>query len=102
MSEILPNRIPPKTIDIVPKPEVSITVLTDIVIYTDGSAIDNLGSRGYGVVMQPDDKTIELSQGYLHTTNNRMEMMAVITALEELRESESQITIVKDSKYVIE
>jgi ribonuclease HI len=76
-----------------------------ITVYTDGSALGNPGPGGYGVVIQTanDGKTHELSQGYQQTTNNRMEMMAVITALETLSKDnpKATITIHSDSQYVI-
>jgi ribonuclease HI len=73
-----------------------------ITVYTDGSALGNPGPGGYGVVIQVDGKTHEFSQGYQHTTNNRMEMMAVITALENLRDNpKATIKVHSDSQYVI-
>ncbi|MCP3931979.1 MAG: ribonuclease HI [Bacteroidetes bacterium] len=74
----------------------------NITIYTDGSAIGNPRTGGYGIVMIKDGETIELSQGYRHTTNNRMEMMAVITVLEQLEDkTDRPIKIFSDSKYVL-
>ncbi len=72
-----------------------------ITIYTDGSAIGNPGPGGYGAIIIKDDETVELAQGFLHTTNNRMEMMAVITALETLEKTTSSIKIFSDSQYTI-
>jgi ribonuclease HI len=74
-----------------------------ITVYTDGSALGNPGPGGYGVVIQTaNDETLEFSQGYQHTTNNRMEMMGVITALENLKSNpKAAITIHSDSQYVI-
>jgi ribonuclease HI len=72
-----------------------------IIIFTDGSALGNPGPGGYGVVMITDGKTFELSQGYKYTTNNRMEMMAVINALEELAPTDRPIEIFSDSQYTI-
>ena len=75
----------------------------EIHIYTDGSAIGNPGPGGYGVVLMMDGKTMELSQGFSHTTNNRMEMLAVITALEKIPEPHRTRNVVvhSDSQYTI-
>ena len=73
-----------------------------ITIYTDGSALNNPGPGGYGIVMQmTNGRTLEMSQGYRHTTNNRMEMLAVITALENIEDHDSPVTIHSDSQYTI-
>lgn len=72
-----------------------------LVIYTDGSARGNPGPGGYGVVMQWGGVRKELSQGFSHTTNNRMELMAVIAALEALNRPGLNITIYSDSQYVV-
>lgn len=74
----------------------------DITIYTDGSALENPGPGGYGVVMLSGPYRKELSQGYRLTTNNRMELMAVCVALESLRFAGSNVTLYSDSKYVVE
>jgi len=72
-----------------------------ITIYTDGAARGNPGPGGYGVVLQaPGGQRKELSAGYRLTTNNRMELMAVIVALEALKIPNSQVTIYTDSRYV--
>ena len=71
-------------------------------IYTDGSSRGNPGPGGYGIVMLYKDKRKELSQGYRLTTNNRMELTAVIKALEALKNNKIEITIYSDSKYVVE
>ena len=73
-----------------------------IKIYTDGAARGNPGRGGYGVVLIWGKVKKELSQGYLHTTNNRMELMAVIAALEALKKENLQIDIYSDSKYVVQ
>ena len=73
-----------------------------IEIYTDGSAKGNPGNGGYGVVMRFNGKEKELSQGYRMTTNNRMELMAVIVALESLKTNKHPVKIYSDSKYVID
>lgn len=73
-----------------------------ITIFTDGAASGNPGPGGYGVLLQSDTHQKELSQGYRLTTNNRMELLAVIVALEQLRVEPSEATIYSDSKYVCE
>lgn len=72
-----------------------------IQIYTDGGCIDNPGPGGYGVVIIDGDNQVELSQGFKLTTNNRMELLACIAALEYIRER-SDITLFSDSKYVVD
>ncbi len=71
-----------------------------ITVYTDGAARGNPGPGGYGVVLKHKDRRKEISAGYRLTTNNRMELLAVIVALEKLKISQSQVTIYTDSKYV--
>lgn len=73
-----------------------------IIAYTDGSSLGNPGPGGYGAILMDTEKMIkkEISQGYRMTTNNRMELMAVIAALEKLKKSKTEITIYTDSKYV--
>ena len=73
-----------------------------IKIYTDGAARGNPGRGGYGAVLIWGNVKKELSQGYTHTTNNRMELMAVIAALEALKKTDLQIDIYSDSKYVVQ
>ncbi len=70
-------------------------------IYTDGSSRGNPGPGGYGVVLIWGNIQKELSQGYRFTTNNRMELMAVIAALEALKKNELELTIFSDSSYVV-
>jgi len=70
-------------------------------IYTDGAARGNPGPGGYGVVLKFQDYTKELSQGYKKTTNNRMELLAVIVALEALKIAPLEVTIYSDSQYVV-
>ena len=71
-------------------------------IYTDGSSIGNPGPGGYGIVMLTEDGKYkkEFSQGFKITTNNRMELLAVIIGLENLKYKNSNVTIFTDSKYV--
>ena len=73
-----------------------------IVIYTDGSALGNPGPGGYGVLMLYKNQKKEISQGYRLTTNNRMELLAIIAALESLKVSDRDVMIYSDSKYVID
>lgn len=73
-----------------------------IEIFTDGSARGNPGPGGYGVLLRFNGKEKILSEGFRKTTNNRMELLAVITALETLKTDEYPVTIYSDSKYVID
>jgi ribonuclease HI len=71
-------------------------------IYTDGASRGNPGPGGYGIVMISGDHRKEFSQGFKYTTNNRMELMSVIVALEMLKKEGSEVTIYSDSKYVVD
>lgn len=71
-------------------------------IYTDGAARGNPGKGGYGVVLKWGPVRKELSAGYRYTTNNRMELLAVIVALESLTKQGLNIRITTDSKYVVD
>lgn len=71
-----------------------------ITVYTDGAASGNPGPGGYGVVLLSGHHRKELSGGFRLTTNNRMELLAVIIALETLRHQGSDVTIYTDSRYV--
>ena len=73
----------------------------NITIYTDGSSRGNPGPGGYGAILMYGDKKKELSQGYRRTTNNRMELMGVIAALEALKKTGLDITIYTDSQYIV-
>lgn len=73
-----------------------------IEIYTDGSAKGNPGPGGYGIVLRFGEKEKEISQGYRHTTNNRMELLAIIVALESLKTNSIPIEVYSDSKYVLD
>lgn len=77
-----------------------IMAVTKITIYTDGAARGNPGPGGYGVVLLSGKHRKELSQGYRLTTNNRMELLAVIVALEALKVPGSDVVVYTDSKYV--
>ncbi len=71
-----------------------------ITIYTDGAARGNPGPGGYGIVLLSGKYRKEISEGFKLTTNNRMELLAVIVALETLKIPGSEVTIYTDSKYV--
>ena len=71
-----------------------------VTIYTDGACIGNPGPGGYGVVILYQDHRRELSGGYRKTTNNRMEIMATIVALEALKER-CRVTLYSDSQYLV-
>ncbi|WP_375584761.1 ribonuclease HI [Cyclobacterium xiamenense] len=73
-----------------------------IKIYTDGSSRGNPGPGGYGVVLLYKDLRKELAEGFRLTTNNRMELLAVIRGLEALKVEGLPITIYSDSKYVVD
>ena len=76
----------------------------DIIVYTDGSSRGNPGPGGYGIVMQKfgTDYLKEFSEGFRKTTNNRMELLAVIIALEKIKKEKQHVHIYTDSKYVSE
>lgn len=78
--------------------------MKDIHIYTDGSALGNPGPGGYGIIIEWVGKnyTKEYSRGFRHTTNNRMELLAIIEGLELLRKHPLEVTVFSDSKYVVE
>lgn len=71
-------------------------------IYTDGASRGNPGPGGYGILLKWGEKMKEISAGYRMTTNNRMELLAVIVALESLTRDGVNITIYSDSKYVVD
>jgi len=71
-------------------------------IYTDGAASGNPGPGGYGAVMLYKGHRKEFSEGFKHTTNNRMELLAVIVALEQLKKEKCHVTVFSDSKYVVD
>ncbi len=73
-----------------------------LIVYTDGASRGNPGRGGYGIVLQWGTVRKELSQGFKLTTNNRMELLAVIVALEALTREGLEITVYSDSKYVID
>ncbi len=72
-----------------------------IIIYTDGSSRGNPGPGGYGALLMFGQHKKELSQGYRRTTNNRMELMGVIVALESITNKELPVIVYTDSKYIV-
>lgn len=72
----------------------------EITIYTDGASSGNPGSGGYGVVLISGRHRLEKSEGFRLTTNNRMELLAVITGLEALKIPGSNVVVYTDSRYV--
>ncbi len=77
-------------------------MIATIEIFTDGAAKGNPGNGGYGALLRFNGKIKELSQGYRKTTNNRMELLAVIVALESLKTNQYPVVVYSDSKYVID
>src|SRR5574343_698057 len=75
--------------------------MKEIQLYTDGSSRGNPGPGGYGVVLLYGSHRKELSQGYRHTTNNRMELLAVIRGLEAIKNRELPVCVYSDSQYVV-
>lgn len=72
-----------------------------IFLFTDGAASGNPGPGGYGVVLKCGDARKEISGGYARTTNNRMELMAVIIGLEAIRWEKAEVEVWSDSTYVV-
>ncbi|MFY7963761.1 MAG: ribonuclease HI [Chitinophagaceae bacterium] len=75
--------------------------MNELHIYSDGASRGNPGPGGYGIVMIWGDKRKEISAGYRLTTNNRMELLAVIVALQNLTKKNIPLTIFTDSQYVV-
>ncbi|MGH7237643.1 MAG: ribonuclease HI [Candidatus Saccharimonadales bacterium] len=73
-----------------------------IEIFTDGASSGNPGPGGYGAILRSGKHYKELSEGFRKTTNNRMELLAVIKALEALKSPNQEVTLYSDSKYVID
>lgn len=73
-----------------------------ITIHTDGAASGNPGPGGFGAVLEAGKHRKELWGGFRRTTNNRMELLAVIVALEALKGDGHDVTVVSDSKYVVD
>ena len=80
----------------------SFKIVSLIEIYTDGSSRGNPGPGGYGIVFSYNGNEKEISEGFRKTTNNRMELLAVIVALESLKTTKIPVKIYSDSKYVID
>lgn len=76
--------------------------INSIEIYTDGSSRGNPGPGGYGVVLKFNGAVKELAQGFRLTTNNRMELLAVIEGLRALKNTQYPVRVFSDSKYVID
>ena len=71
-------------------------------VYTDGAAKGNPGKGGYGIVLISGEHRKELKQGFRLTTNNRMELLAVIVALESIKNHALSVFVYSDSKYVVD
>ena len=76
--------------------------MAKITIYTDGAAKGNPGNGGYGIVMMSGKHKKEISEGFRNTTNNRMELLSVIVALEQIKVPNSEVEVISDSKYVVD
>lgn len=74
----------------------------EVIIYTDGGASGNPGKGGYGAILMYGRHKKELSGAFRVTTNNRMELLAVITSLEAITKPDQLVCIVSDSKYVVD
>ena len=75
--------------------------MKQIQLFTDGACSGNPGPGGYGALLKYGDHTRELSGGFRNTTNNRMELMAIIEGLSRLSEP-CRVTVVTDSRYVVD
>jgi ribonuclease HI len=73
-----------------------------VIIYSDGAAKGNPGNGGYGIVLISGKHRKEISEGFRLTTNNRMELLAVIIGLESLKSKKESVTVYSDSKYVVD
>jgi ribonuclease HI len=73
-----------------------------IYIYTDGSSRGNPGPGGFGIILKSGQHYKEISQGFRKTTNNRMELLSVIVALECIKQEGQEVVITSDSKYVVD
>ncbi len=76
--------------------------MAEIIMYTDGSSRGNPGSGGYGTILMFGEHVKELSQGFRKTTNNRMELLAVIAGLKAIKNPEIPVKVYSDSKYVVQ
>jgi ribonuclease HI len=75
--------------------------MAEVTIYTDGSSRGNPGPGGYGLIMMSGQHRKEFSEGFKYTTNNRMELLAVIKGIELLKGEGHKVTIYSDSQYVV-
>ena len=75
-------------------------MVNEVIIYTDGACSGNPGPGGYGVVLMSGTHRKEISEGFRLTTNNRMELLAVIKGLEALRKKGTSVKLFTDSQYV--
>lgn len=73
-----------------------------IELYTDGASSGNPGPGGYGIILRLGQHYKELSGGYRKTTNNRMELLAVIIGLEAIKKQGQEVVVYSDSKYIID
>ncbi len=73
-----------------------------VTIYTDGAAKGNPGNGGFGTLLVAGENNKSISQGYRLTTNNRMELLAVIVGLRALKKPNTEVLVVSDSKYVVD
>ena len=73
-----------------------------IELYTDGASSGNPGPGGYGAILRSGKHYKELSAGYRKTTNNRMELLAVIEGLESIKKTGQEVMVYSDSKYIID
>ena len=73
-------------------------------IYTDGSSLGNPGPGGYGIILEWKNKNYvkEYSKGFKYTTNNRMELLAVVVALEKIKIQKGNVKVFTDSKYIVD
>ena len=76
----------------------------NINIYTDGSSLGNPGPGGYGIILEWKKKNYikEYSKGFKYTTNNRMELLAVVVALEKIKIQRGNVKVFTDSKYIVD
>ncbi len=76
----------------------------EIILYTDGASRGNPGPGGYGLILEWVGKNVckEVAEGFRLTTNNRMELLAVIVGLEMLKKENMKVLVVSDSKYVVD
>jgi len=72
-----------------------------VTVYTDGACSGNPGPGGYGIVMISGPHRKELSEGFSRTTNNRMELLAAIVALESMKKPGTEVTLYTDSQYIV-